>query len=119
LDKSYFPYAERWLRVILSRLSKYDQGRGGNMVALQLENEYFWGDIPLHIELAKIARQLGITVDLYTNANRFARNTYFIDSVDLYPESWRLDQVVWALKDLQATQPMTRVKIMEYEGGCL
>jgi|ECHhosMinimDraft_1075155.scaffolds.fasta_scaffold00769_6 beta-galactosidase len=117
LDKSYFPYAERWLRVILSRLSKYDQGRGGNMVALQLENEYFWGDIPLHIELAKIARQLGITVDLYTNANRFARNTYFIDSVDLYPESWRLDQVVWALKDLQATQPMTRVKIMEYEGG--
>jgi len=117
LHPSYFAYAERWLRAILSKLSGYDQSRGGPLVALQLENEYFWGDIPYHIEMARIARSLGITVDLYTNANRYARNTYFIDSVDLYPDPWKLDHVIWALKDLERTQPGRRPKIMEYEGG--
>jgi len=46
LDPSYFPYAERWLRAILAKISRYDPSRGGGLVALQLENEYFWGDIP-------------------------------------------------------------------------
>jgi len=117
LDKSYFPYAEKWLRIILSKISAHDPSRGGRLVGLQLENEYFWGDMPYHIELAKIARGLGVTVDLYTNANRYARNTLFIDSVDLYPDPWRLDDVINALKDLSETQPRYRPKIMEYEGG--
>ena len=117
LDPSYFPYAERWLRTILAKISRYDPSRGGGLVALQLENEYFWGDIPFHLRLAEIARGLGITVELYTNANRYARNTLFTDSVDLYPDPWRLDGVIDALKDLEETQPGKRPKIMEYEGG--
>jgi len=56
-------------------------------------------------------------VELYTNANRYARNTLFTDSVDLYPDPWRLDGVIDALKNLEETQPDKRPKIMEYEGG--
>ncbi|MFP3220469.1 MAG: beta-galactosidase, partial [Candidatus Marsarchaeota archaeon] len=117
LDDSYFRYAERWLRVILGKLGKYDKSRGGNMIALQLENEYFWGDVPYHEALAKVAREAGITVDFYTNANRFARNTNFIDTLDLYPDPWMLEPVISAIKDISSTQPYLPPRIMEYEGG--
>ncbi len=117
LDPAYMGPAERWLRVILSALSKYDAKNGGNLVGVQLENEYFWGNIPYHEALAKIARECGIKVDLYTNANRFARNTNFIDALDMYPDPWKLDSVVSQLKDIAVTQPSFAPKIMEYEGG--
>jgi len=117
LDPSYFPYAERWLRFVLSQLARYSARRGGNVAVVQLENEYFWGDVPYHERLREIARQVGIDVDLYTNVNRYVRNTEFIDSVDLYPRPWDVNTVIAAFKDLESTQPGRRVKIMEYEGG--
>jgi len=117
LDPSYFPYAERWLRFVLSQLSGMTVRKGGNVAAVQLENEYFWGDVPYHMELARIAREVGIDVDLYTNENRFARNTVFIDALDLYPDPWDVGSVVSRFKDLLATQPGRPLKIMEYEGG--
>ncbi|ADM27720.1 Beta-galactosidase [Ignisphaera aggregans DSM 17230] len=117
LDPSYFRYAERWLRFVLSMLSRYSVKRGGNLVAVQLENEYFWGDIPYHMRLKDIAREVGIDVDLYTNMNRYARNTDFIDSIDLYPRPWDIKSVINAFKDLLETQPGRNLKIMEYEGG--
>ncbi|WP_449462156.1 beta-galactosidase [Tardisphaera miroshnichenkoae] len=117
LDPGYFGPAERWLRAILSALSKYDAKNGGNVIGVQLENEYFWGNMPYHEALAKIARECGVKVDLYTNANRFARNTNFIDALDMYPDPWKLDSVVNQLKDIAVTQPSFAPKIMEYEGG--
>jgi len=117
LDPSYFSYAERWLRFVLSILARYSVKRGGNLVAVQLENEYFWGDIPYHMRLKEIAREVGIDVDLYTNVNRFARNTEFIDSVDLYPNPWDIKSVINSFKDLLQSQPGKNLKIMEYEGG--
>ncbi|MGC8633021.1 MAG: beta-galactosidase [Thermoprotei archaeon] len=117
LDPSYLPYAERWLTAILGKLKNYDPTAGGNMVALQLENEYFWGDMPYHQELANLARRMGISAELYTNANRYARNSGFIDSLDLYPDPWNIEFVISSIKDMAITQPATPPKIMEYEGG--
>ncbi|MGC8615022.1 MAG: beta-galactosidase [Thermoprotei archaeon] len=117
LDPLYMRDAERWLRIILSKLSKYDLQNRGNVVGVQLENEYFHGNMPFHQELARIARECGIKVDLYTNANRHARNTNFIDSLDLYPDPWKLDFVTSSIKNIALTQPSYRPKIMEYEGG--
>ncbi len=117
LDPSYYPYAEKWLRTILAKLAKYDKSRGGNLIALQLENEYFWGDIPYHEALAKLARELGITVPLYTNANRYARNTNYVDTLDLYPNPWDLSSVIKSIKEVQQTQPSVAPEIMEFEGG--
>ncbi len=117
LDPGYMGPADRWLRMVLSVISKYDAKNGGNVIGVQLENEYFWGNIPYHEALAKIARECGVKVDLYTNANRFARNTNFIDTLDMYPDPWKLDSVVGQLKDIAVTQPSFAPKIMEYEGG--
>jgi beta-galactosidase len=86
------------------------------VAAVQLENEYFWGDIPYHQALKEIAEGVGVDVPIYTNANRYARNAGFIDSLDLYPDPWDLDGVVKAFEDIRATQ-RGPIKIMEYEGG--
>ncbi|MGC8570918.1 MAG: beta-galactosidase [Caldivirga sp.] len=115
LDSSYWPYAERWLRVILPIIVKHQEPNGG-VTIVQLENEYFWGDAPLHMRLAELARQIGVTAKLYTNVNRYVRNTIYTDALDLYPSPWDLNSVLWSIKDLLETQG-GRPKILEYEGG--
>jgi len=112
LDPSYFPYAERWLRFTLPLVIKEK-----NVVGIQLENEYFWGDVPYHMKLKEIAKSLNVNVTLYANANRFARNTDFIDTLDLYPDPWDLNRVIYSFNDMKQTQPFHNLKIMEYEGG--
>jgi len=112
LDPSYFPYAERWLRFALPLVIKEK-----NVVGIQLENEYFWGDVPYHMKLKEIAKSLNVNVDLYTNANRYVRNTDFIDTLDLYPNPWDLNRVIYLFNDMKQTQPFHNLKIMEYEGG--
>ena len=112
LDPSYFPYAERWLRFVLPLVIKEK-----NVVGIQLENEYFWGDVPYHMKLKEIAKSLGANVTLYTNANRYARNTDFVDTLDLYPDPWNLNRVLYLFNDMKQTQPFHNLKIMEYEGG--
>lgn len=116
-EEPYWGYAERWLRIILSLISRFSIKRGGNLIAIQLENEYFWGDIPYHQKLRMVAESIGVDVDLYTNHNKFARNTSFIDTVDLYPNQWDLNPVLREIKELAESQPTFRPKIMEYEGG--
>mgnify|MGYP001772759428 CR=1 FL=1 len=115
LDQSYWPYAERWLMAILPYIVKHQEPNGG-VAIVQLENEYFWGDVPYHIKLADLARGLGVKVPLYTNVNRYARNTMYIDALDLYPSPWDLDSVVNSIRDLLETQGPPP-KILEYEGG--
>lgn len=116
LDDTYWPYAERWLRAILPIIVKYSVANGGNVVGVQLENEYFWGDAPYHMKLAELARQVGVNVPLYTNVNRYVRNTIYTDTLDLYPNVWDLDSVVGSFRDYLETTKGP-IKIMEYEGG--
>ena len=115
LDSSYWPYAERWLRVILPIIVKHQEPNGGVSI-VQLENEYFWGDAPMHMRLAELARQVGVTAKLYTNVNRYVRNTIYTDALDLYPNPWDLNSVISSIKDLLETQG-GKPKILEYEGG--
>lgn len=117
LDPNYIRYAERWLRIVLPLIGKYSIKKGGNLIAVQLENEYFWGDVPYHMYLMKIAKEVGIDVDMYTNVNRYVRNTEFIDALDLYPQPWDLDSVLAAYKDFFKTQPYIPLRILEYEAG--
>mgnify|MGYP001772493126 CR=1 FL=1 len=112
LDPSYFPYAERWLRFVLPLVIKEK-----NVVGIQLENEYFWGDVPYHMKLKEIAKSLGVNVTLYTNMNRYVRNTDFVDTLDLYPDPWDISRVISRFNDIMQTQPFQNLKIMEYEGG--
>jgi len=73
--------------------------------------------MPYHQALAKLARRMGMSTELYTNANRYARNSGYIDSLDLYPDPWNIEFVISSIKDMAVTQPATPPKIMEYEGG--
>ncbi|MGC8614861.1 MAG: glycoside hydrolase family 35 protein [Thermoprotei archaeon] len=115
LDPSYWTYAERWLRSILPYVVKHQEPMGG-VAILQLENEAGWGDVPYHMRLADLARQVGVTAKLYANSNRYVRNTVFTEAVDLYPGRWDIGSVITSLKDLVETQG-GNPKILEYEGG--
>ena len=88
----------------------------GGVAILQLENEAGWGDVPYHMRLADLARQVGVTAKLYANSNRYVRNTAFTEAVDLYPGRWDIGSVITSLKDLVETQG-GNPKILEYEGG--
>ena len=67
-DSAYLAELDRWLQKILPMLAKHEAGRGGSIVAVQLENEldfFACRDPKGYMEhLAQIARQCGITVPL-------------------------------------------------------
>ena len=67
-DPDYLRYLSRWLRRILPIIAAHEAGKGGSVVAVQLENEmdfFACGEPEAYMaKLESLAREIGITVPL-------------------------------------------------------
>ncbi len=68
-DKKYFAAVERYFKELLPRLVPHQITHGGNIIAMQVENEYgsFGRDRQYLYKLRDLMKKLGIDVQLYTS----------------------------------------------------
>lgn len=118
LDPIYMKYALRWYDVIMPIIARKLRSRGGSVILLQVENEYFWGNLPFILALYEYARKYaGDAVPIVTNEIRAVRATNVADTLDLYPDPWRIEDVKRRVREIKTEQPETPPFVMELEGG--
>jgi len=68
-DERYLAHVEDYYRELMPRLVPHQIGHGGNVIMMQVENEYgsFGNDSAYLRSLAEMMRDLGITVPLFTS----------------------------------------------------
>jgi beta-galactosidase len=86
-DPTYMQYAKRWYEEVAKVLKPYVDS--GVVVAVQVENEYFWGNEPYINELAKLVKELLNPPILFTNENPYS--TQVPNAIDEYPSPWSLE----------------------------
>ncbi|MEM3144782.1 MAG: beta-galactosidase [Thermoproteota archaeon] len=117
LDREFMKYALRYYDQILPIIRKHLVTKGGNVILFQIENEYFWGNVPYLLSLYEAVRERGIDIPIVHNVDRFLRGTQIIDSIDIYPDPWDLDGPEKQAESLIEEQPDKPKMIMEFEGG--
>lgn len=118
LDPAYLEPVEGWLAVIDPIIARHQAGDGGGVILYQVENEYFWGDLPYLQHLKRVAESHGIAVPVVANENRAVRGSDLIETLDPYPRLlWDLLHVESAVHDLRAAQPDKPPFGMEVQGG--
>ncbi|MBO3800376.1 MAG: beta-galactosidase [Candidatus Brockarchaeota archaeon] len=117
LDKEFMKHALRYYDHIIPIIRKHLATRGGSVILFQIENEYFWGNVPYLLSLYEAVRERGINVPIVHNADRFLRGTQIIDSIDIYPDPWDLEGPEKQAESLIEEQPDKPKMIMEFEGG--
>ncbi|MEM1548644.1 MAG: beta-galactosidase [Thermoproteota archaeon] len=117
LDKEFMKYAIRYYDHIIPVIRRHLATRGGNIILFQIENEYFWGNVPYLLSLYEAVRERGIDVPIVHNVDRFLRGTQIIDSIDIYPDPWDLDGPEKQAESLIEEQSDKPKMIMEFEGG--
>ncbi|MEM1864232.1 MAG: beta-galactosidase [Desulfurococcaceae archaeon] len=119
LDDKYMYYAEKWYSKILPILKEYTISKGGPVVLLQVENEYFWGFKDYILRLHDVAKRY-IDVDdisIVTNENPFLENTLVANTIDDYPAPWSIERFDRKLESYMKSQPGLFKMFMELEGG--
>jgi len=117
LDEGFMKHALRYYDHVIPEIRRHLATKGGGVILLQIENEYFWGNVPYLLRLYEASRERGIDVPIVHNVDRFLRGTQVIDSIDIYPDPWALE---WPLKEaesLASEQPDKPRMVMEFEGG--
>lgn len=68
-DKKYISYVEKYFKVLIPKLVKHQITNGGNIIAMQVENEYgsFGRDKKYMYYLRDLMRNLGVDVQLFTS----------------------------------------------------
>ena len=118
VKEPYLSYALRWYDVILPIVKRTLCSKGGATVMFQIENEYFWGNVPLHFALYEKAREyLGDDVPIVTNENRYVHSTPIIDTIDSYPDPWVLNEFERKIEEVKKSQRDKPLMFMELEGG--
>ncbi|MEM4229866.1 MAG: beta-galactosidase [Thermoproteota archaeon] len=117
LDEGFMKHALRYYDHIIPEIRRHLATRGGSVILFQIENEYFWGNVPYLLSLYEAARERGVDVPIVHNVDRFLRGTQVIDSIDIYPDPWALDWPLNEAASLAAEQPGKPRMIMEFEGG--
>ncbi|MGQ9690546.1 MAG: beta-galactosidase [Thermoproteota archaeon] len=117
LDEKFMVYTLRYYYHIVPTIRKHLATKGGSIILFQIENEYFWGNVPYMLKLHDAARERGIDVPIAHNVNRFLRGTQVIDSIDIYPDPWNLKGPENQAAGLIEEQPDKPRMIMEFEGG--
>jgi beta-galactosidase len=117
LDKVFMKHALSYYDHIIPIIRRHLATRGGSIILFQIENEYFWGNVPYMLRLYEAARERGIDVPIVHNVNRFLRGTQVIDSIDIYPDPWDLEGPEKQAESLVEEQPDKPRMIMEFEGG--
>ncbi|HMF33890.1 MAG TPA: beta-galactosidase, partial [Candidatus Lokiarchaeia archaeon] len=111
LDPEYISASERYYAAVNDILRDFDieTGARGKIIFLyQLENEYFWGNIPYHQKLREIlVNQYGESAPFIVNVNRFARGSdpAIFDTIDHYPDKWIMQPTKPMVREMLAQQP--------------
>ncbi|RLF23883.1 MAG: hypothetical protein DRN15_04760 [Thermoprotei archaeon] len=117
LDPVYMNHVKRWYDVILPIIRRNSAPEGGPVIMLQVENEYFWGNVPFILKLYELARQHVHGIPIVTNENRYVRGTPIIDTIDDYPSPWEITRFEDKIRRLLSEQPDKPPMFMELEGG--
>jgi len=117
LDQVYISQAERWYGTVLPILAKYSVSRGGPLIMVQVENEYFWGDAPYIVRLYEIAKRYAGDLPIVTNEDWHVEGTPVINTIDDYPSPWDISGFDNKVRSYMRTQPGMPKMHMELEGG--
>ncbi|MGQ9478986.1 MAG: beta-galactosidase [Thermoproteota archaeon] len=117
LDNCFMKYALHYYDHVIPVLRRHLITRGGSIILFQIENEYFWGNVPYLLKLYDAARERGIDVPIVHNMDRFLRGTQVIDSIDIYPSPWDIKGPESQARSLIEEQPDKPPMLMEFEGG--
>lgn len=117
LDPEYIRYSERWYSAVLPIIERTTYPKGGPTLLLQIENEYFWGDVPYLVKLYEIARRYVREIPIITNEDWYVENTPIVNTIDDYPSPWSIQGFDNKVRRYVATQPGAPKIFMELEGG--
>lgn len=117
LDRNYIEAVEKWYNSILSIISKHTIAKKSAIILLQIENEYFWGDVPYIMRLYEIARKYVNDIPIIINEDWFVENTPVANTIDDYPVPWDIKNFDRKIKEYMKTQPNMLKMFMELEGG--
>ncbi|MEM2981279.1 MAG: beta-galactosidase [Thermoproteota archaeon] len=117
LDKEFMSYALRYYDHIIPIIRGHLVTRGGSVILFQIENEYFWGNVPYLLKLYEATKERGIDVPIVHNVDRFLRGTQVVDSIDIYPDPWDIKGPENQADSLAEEQPDKPRMVMEFEGG--
>lgn len=113
LDPVYIDYTEKWYREVASVLKPYIEKN--TIPAIQIENEYFWGNEKYIEKLYEIMSKLAPNTLLFTNENYYL--TRIPNTIDDYPAPWDIKSFQEKLQKYLSTQPGLFKMFMELEGG--
>jgi len=117
LDPAYISHAERWYGAVLPIVARHSAPRGGPVVMVQVENEYFWGDAPYLMRLYEVARRYVGDLPIVTNEDWYVEGTPIINTIDDYPTPWEVSGFDGKVRRYVRTQPGMPKMFMELEGG--
>ena len=119
-DPKFYTFLDGWLENIIPQLNKLEIGKGGNMIACQLENEYGKGNYPYLVYYRDKARSLGLQVPLLNNGGGDLGYPGTISTYDMYlkPVTESLTKRNWTRPGNLLTRSKPRFS-SEYESGWL
>ncbi len=134
LDDTYLSYVEKWYRQVAEVIRPYQITQGGNIIAIQVENEYdhliHYGTEPIPVEDAityfkKLSAMLvnnGIDIPQFANEAAFLRGSGIIDTRTYYPSipwfwKWELNNYDNNIDAAKKGQPDCPTMILELQAG--
>jgi len=133
LDDKYLGYVEKWYRRVAEVIRPFMVTCGGNIIAIQVENEYdhlLWGDEHISVEDAKayfrrlegMMDKYGINIPKFANDASFLRGSNIIETRTYYPSipwfwKWELEFYDNYVKQSKAAQPDKPVMVLELQAG--
>jgi len=113
LDPVYMQYAKKWYKAVAEVLKPFIDR--GVVEAVQVENEYFWGNEPLISELADHVKALLNPPIVFTNEDPYVSSVP--NTIDEYPSPWSLERFDEKVKNYIQSQPGSFKMFAELMGG--
>jgi len=113
LDPVYMEYSRKWYKEVFKVLKPFIDR---NVVeAIQVENEYFWGNEKFIEELYNTMHKFTPYTLLFTNENYYLSK--IPNTIDDYPATWDIKAFDEKVKKYLSSQPGLFKMFMELEGG--
>ena len=134
LDDQYLGYVEKWYKRVAEVINPHLVTRGGNIIAIQVENEYdhliHFGEEKITVEdaiqyfkkLEGMMNKYGIDIPKFANEAAFLRGTSVIDTRTYYPSipwfwKWELTNYDNNIENAKKGQPNCPTMILELQSG--
>jgi len=113
LDPLYIEYTRKWYEEVYRVLKLFIER---NIVtAIQVENEYFWGNEKYIEELYNIVKRLDPNMLVFTNENYYLSSVP--NTIDDYPAPWNIKPFEEKVRRYLSHQPGLFKMFAELEGG--